>query len=570
MFTDMVGYSALMQRNEALALELIQEHHGFLRAILPRHQGNEIKSTGDGLLVEFPSALAAVQCAVEIQQSLASRNAKAPRDRLIVIRIGIHLGDVVWRDNDVLGDGVNIAARIEPLADPGGICISRAIFEQIENKVTHPIAKLDSPQLKNISAKVEVFKLILDGTPSHASAAGRPAQSGHKAAIGLAVAVLTVAALGVLVWQHSRPKLEAPAPPTAGAPKLSPSPADHAGDQQVSQILEQVRQKYHLPGMAMAAVTSDGLKWAGVAGGRKRGADVPVEIEDQWYLGSNNGMFTSVLIAQQVDRGKLKWNTTLGEIFPELASQMDPTYQKVTLLELLSGYSGMPWVNLSHYMGQDVKDRRLSVVRNELSKKPAGRPGVDFSYSDVADIVALAVVEKITGKSWESAVTDEIFNPLKMMSAGFGGAGTPGQIDQPWWHDENGQPAARNGPGAELPPMFGPVGSLHCSIKDWAAFVLEQLRGFQGGGSLLKPETFKQLETPPFDDQHALGLRLTQPAWAIDTVLYHASPDPGSFACVWVAPGKNLAMVVCINQAGKAGREAADEVNAKFLGLLQN
>src|SRR6266853_441764 len=135
MFTDMVGYSALSQRNEALALELLEEHRGVLRGLFPKHQATEIKTTGDGFLVEFASALAAVRCAVEIQRSLAERNQVQPAERRVRIRIGIHLGDVVRSEGDVHGDGVNIAARIEPLADPGGICISEDVERQIRSAV---------------------------------------------------------------------------------------------------------------------------------------------------------------------------------------------------------------------------------------------------------------------------------------------------------------------------------------------------------------------------------------------------------------------------------------------------
>jgi TolB-like protein/class 3 adenylate cyclase/tetratricopeptide (TPR) repeat protein len=212
MFTDMVGYSALSQRNEALALELLEEHRGVLRGLFPKHQGTEIKTTGDGFLVEFASALAAVRCAVEVQRALAERNQAQPAERQVRIRIGIHLGDVVRSAGDVHGDGVNIAARLEPLAEPGGICISNSVYDQIENKVEHALVRLSRPELKNIQASVQVYKLVLDGARPAASAApNRPRQ-----AIALGVVVLLVAGLLLMLKFGARPKASATnAPPSA-------------------------------------------------------------------------------------------------------------------------------------------------------------------------------------------------------------------------------------------------------------------------------------------------------------------------------------------------------------------
>src|SRR5438067_9442769 len=121
MFTDMVGYSALSQRDDKLALELLEEHRHLLREIFPRFHGTEIKTIGDAFLVEFNSALEAAQCAIEIQRALAKRNHDVAADKRIELRIGIHIGDVVHRGGDVYGDGVNIASRIEPLAGAGGV-----------------------------------------------------------------------------------------------------------------------------------------------------------------------------------------------------------------------------------------------------------------------------------------------------------------------------------------------------------------------------------------------------------------------------------------------------------------
>jgi len=218
MFTDMVGYSALSQRNEALALELLQEHRQLLRSVFPKHQGNEIKSTGDGFLVEFASALAAVQCAVGIQKTMRARNASRSSERRVLIRIGIHLGDVVRRENDVFGDGVNIAARIEPLAEPGGICVSRAVYEQIENKVEHALVQMSKPALKNIQATVEVYRLLIDeGRPLQSHSQGFRSRTYSRVAI--AFIVIGLAVVGSVLYLKSRPKkFESP---SSGADQLS-------------------------------------------------------------------------------------------------------------------------------------------------------------------------------------------------------------------------------------------------------------------------------------------------------------------------------------------------------------
>src|SRR5438876_4634938 len=161
MFTDMVGYSALSQRDDKLALELLEEHRAVLRQICPRFHGVEIKTIGDAFLVEFQSALEAAQCAIEIQRALAKRNADAPAERQIQVRIGIHIGDVVHRGDDVYGDGVNIASRIDQLAGAGGICVSTDVERQIRNALETRIEKLAPTELKNISLPMDLFRIVL-------------------------------------------------------------------------------------------------------------------------------------------------------------------------------------------------------------------------------------------------------------------------------------------------------------------------------------------------------------------------------------------------------------------------
>jgi adenylate cyclase len=161
MFTDMVGFTALAQRNEALSLELLDEQRGLLRPIFQRHGGKEVKTIGDGFLVEFPNALGAVRCAFEIQRTSRESNVGRPSERQAALRVGIHLGDVVEAGGDISGDAVNIASRIEPLAEAGGVCITRQVYDQVQNKFELPLKSLGERSLKNVTAPLEVFKVVM-------------------------------------------------------------------------------------------------------------------------------------------------------------------------------------------------------------------------------------------------------------------------------------------------------------------------------------------------------------------------------------------------------------------------
>lgn len=161
MFTDMVGFTALTQRDEAAALHLLQRHHQVLRPFFRRFRGREIKTIGDSFLVEFDSALDATNCAIEIQRSLHESEDSTPAAERFHLRIGIHLGDVVHTKSDVLGDAVNIASRIEPLAPPGGICLSEQVFDQVHNKLVAPLLELGPHDLKNVDFPTAIYRVIL-------------------------------------------------------------------------------------------------------------------------------------------------------------------------------------------------------------------------------------------------------------------------------------------------------------------------------------------------------------------------------------------------------------------------
>jgi class 3 adenylate cyclase len=162
MFADIVGYTSLSQWSESLALQLLGEYRQVLRPFFPRHSGSEIKTIGDGFLVEFASALEAVRCAFEIQQSLHERNAsQLLPEKSINVRIGIHLGDVIHDESDVYGDAVNVASRIEPLSEPGGICISEQVYDHVRNKFEFPLVSLGRKELKNVEIPIEVYRVAL-------------------------------------------------------------------------------------------------------------------------------------------------------------------------------------------------------------------------------------------------------------------------------------------------------------------------------------------------------------------------------------------------------------------------
>jgi len=160
MFTDMVDYTTMSEKDEALALTLLEEHRQLLRPVFARHVGREVKTIGDGFLVEFPSALEAVRCSLEIQQLMYKRNQDVPSERKILLRVAVHLGDVEHRDEDVYGDAVNIASRIQSLADPGGVCITQQVFDHVRNNEEFRTEALGQNQLKNVQIPTMVYRVL--------------------------------------------------------------------------------------------------------------------------------------------------------------------------------------------------------------------------------------------------------------------------------------------------------------------------------------------------------------------------------------------------------------------------
>jgi adenylate cyclase len=171
---DVVGYSRLMGQDEAGTALIVREHRDAARPIVAEHGGRIVKTMGDGLLLEFPSVVSAVECAVAIQKLMLARNADTPEAKRIVYRIGVNLGDVLIDGEDILGDGVNIAARLESVCEPGGILVSSSAYDQVRGKINAQFVDAGEQQLKNIAVPVRAYALQAGGLPMPRPAAPKP------------------------------------------------------------------------------------------------------------------------------------------------------------------------------------------------------------------------------------------------------------------------------------------------------------------------------------------------------------------------------------------------------------
>ena len=192
---DVAGYSRLMGLDEVGTAQVLREHRVAVDALVAKHGGRVVKTTGDGVLIEFHSVVDAVESALAIQAVMAERNEGVPPDRRMLFRVGVNLGDVLVEGDDILGDGVNVAARLEGIAEPGGICISSSAYDQVRGKVVAAFADLGERNLKNIDRPVRVYTVVQDGTGRRAEtarAAGSPASVPPR----LSIVVLPFANIG--------------------------------------------------------------------------------------------------------------------------------------------------------------------------------------------------------------------------------------------------------------------------------------------------------------------------------------------------------------------------------------
>lgn len=196
---DVKGYSILMADDEISTIKTLKAHRNIMSGCIIQHNGRVVDNPGDNILAEFASAVDAVECAVKIQKKLKKENDRLEPDKRLVFRIGLNIGDIVQDGDRIYGSGVNVAARIEGLADPGGICISRNAYDHIKDKLNFGYEYLGQHEVKNIKDPVRVYKVLMDPGDAGKLIGEKAGHSGKKwPALAVAIAAILI---GIIVWQ---------------------------------------------------------------------------------------------------------------------------------------------------------------------------------------------------------------------------------------------------------------------------------------------------------------------------------------------------------------------------------
>jgi CubicO group peptidase (beta-lactamase class C family) len=336
-----------------------------------------------------------------------------------------------------------------------------------------------------------------------------------------------------------------------------------------TQALEQIRDKYNLPGLAVAVVKDGKICDRAAVGVRKTSDGTPVTTVDHFHVGSCTKSMTATLAAMFIENGQLRWDTTVTEVFPGWKGKMDKQYETVTVEQLLTHRGGIPgeppwraWLSAWQENGTPTQQRE-QFIQAVLAQPPAVAPGAKMIYSNQGYAIIGAMLEKISGQSWESLITDKLFKPLNMASAGFGPPGATGKVDQPWGHSL--MLSLRIPSQKDNPPAIAPAGRVHCSLDDLARYAVFQMEGERKDG-LLKAETMRRLHTPPEGSDYAGGWFCFNRDWAGGRALWHNGSNTLWYMSMWLAPEKNFAVIIATNIGGSDAEKGADEVTRMMVG----
>ena len=366
-----------------------------------------------------------------------------------------------------------------------------------------------------------------------------------------------------------------------------------------AQMLETFRKKFDFPALAVVVVKDGKICDRAAVGVRKLGDPTPVTTNDLWQINSCTKSMTATLAAMFIEEGKLRWDTTIAQVFPELTGKMNKQYENVTVEQLLTHRGGVPNrppvdaikrafeahghvpeelrpVALARFGTFDFSEKptrrtpveqRREFIEAVLAQPPQATPGTQWIYSNQGYAIIGAMLDKIAGKSWEDLIAEKLFKPLHMNTAGFGVPGAIGKVEQPWGHTVIAgtvKPVQYDNP-----PEIAPAGAVLCSLDDLASFISAHLQGERNGG-LLKPETFRKLHTSPNGSNYACGWICENHDWAGGRTLYHGGGNMWKMI-MWLAPAKNFSVVVVTNfdRPGNASAKTEDECNEVADALIK-
>ncbi|HTU52985.1 MAG TPA: serine hydrolase domain-containing protein [Acetobacteraceae bacterium] len=349
--------------------------------------------------------------------------------------------------------------------------------------------------------------------------------------------------------------------------------------------------RYGLPALAAAVQTGGTLAAAGAVGTRRAGFDIPVTRRDPFSIGSDTKAMTSLIAAIFVEQGKLGWQTTVAEVFPELAGTMNAGLKGVTLVQLLSHTSGIPSDNDAFFAlmiesfaqdGLNLDELRYWLVKKWSPLPLESPPGTRFAYSNMGYTLVGAILERTAKSTWEELIVEHVFTPFGFATAGLGPAASLGRVDAPLGHlpRENAPPKPMlAGPNGDVPEIIGPAGSAHLSIVEFASWAGWNAGEGRRPPSLVRPETLRKLHTPvikipmpgaapgtPAAGGYGLGWGTITADYSSEPLIQHSGSNGMNLAMVMLQPKHDFAMVMATNVGGTKADDALRALAAALYG----
>lgn len=349
-----------------------------------------------------------------------------------------------------------------------------------------------------------------------------------------------------------------------------PPAAGLLGDGRLDELTQWTRDTYGVPAMGVVVVIDGQIVEQAAEGVRSANDSAVVTIDDSWHLGSLTKSMTATLAAALVEQSVVRWDTTPLDVWPALDQSIHPALRSITLRQLLSHTAGIRRVNAAPSQYGDAAtgtrvDKRRAFAAELLAESPSSPVGA-ASYSNGGYIIAGAMLETQMSASWETLMTDYVLAPLSMSDTGFGAPGTTAALNEPYGHWDRGNryDPVPPGPDADNPQVFGPAGTAHATLADYAKYITAHVNGANGINGFITAASFEFLHTP-VDDGSALGWGIADSeAFPGRTELTHAGSNGRWYAVVRILPELNGGALFVVNAGGDVAEDAIDEL-AEFV-----